>query len=162
MPIGRLEGLATRPHGLARTPLWLARGMRCGLLVHWTLPPASRLQPDFVVDGLPQALLKAQVSLRRLDRDVAEQKLDLVEFAVTPASVCRTGFRIRRTRWAGTLIRTLKPLLSSEMCGTRHVCCAIQYTPSLAVATLYGCGRKLPDRRCYASITPYEMCVRLG
>ena len=40
----------------------------------------SLLQPDLVVDGLPQPLLTAQVFLDGLHRDVAEQELDLLQF----------------------------------------------------------------------------------
>ena len=39
------------------------------------------LNADAVIDGAPDPLLAAQVSLRRLNRDVAQQKLDLLQFA---------------------------------------------------------------------------------
>jgi hypothetical protein len=43
--------------------------------------PGSLFQPDLIVDGLPQPLLAAQVSLRGLHRIVAQQELSLLQFA---------------------------------------------------------------------------------
>ncbi len=40
-----------------------------------------RLDTDSVVDGRPDSLLAAQVSLGGLDRDVTEEKLDLFQLA---------------------------------------------------------------------------------
>lgn len=46
-------------------------------------------EADLVVDGISEPLLAAEVSLRRLDADMTEQKLDLLKF---PACfVTRTG-----------------------------------------------------------------------
>ena len=42
---------------------------------------ASLLQADLIVDGLPQPLLAAQVSLRSLHRNVAQEELNLLQFA---------------------------------------------------------------------------------
>jgi len=41
---------------------------------------ASGSIPEPVVHGVPQLLLAAEVALGRLDRHVAQQELDLVEF----------------------------------------------------------------------------------
>jgi hypothetical protein len=40
-----------------------------------------RLDADPVVDGASQLLLAPEISLGGLDRDVTEQKLDLIQFA---------------------------------------------------------------------------------
>jgi hypothetical protein len=40
-----------------------------------------RLDTDPVVDGAAQLLLAPEVTLGGLDRDVTEQKLDLIQFA---------------------------------------------------------------------------------
>ncbi len=58
-----------------------------GLLFSWAGKAAggavsgSLFQPDLIVDGLPQPLLAAQVSLRGLHRNVAQQELNLLQFA---------------------------------------------------------------------------------
>lgn len=45
------------------------------------LQAALRLDSELVVDGATQPLLAAEVSFSRLNRNVAEQKLDLVKFS---------------------------------------------------------------------------------
>jgi len=40
-----------------------------------------RLDTDSIVDGRTDALFAAKISLRRLDRDVTQQKLDLLQFS---------------------------------------------------------------------------------
>src|ERR1035438_933735 len=60
------------------------------------------------------------------------------------------------------LFRIFKSLLSSEMCGIPQRCCTIHHTTRVATPTLYFCEHGMINQRCYASITPYEMCVRLG
>src|SRR5207247_10853160 len=39
------------------------------------------LAPEPIVDGTPQLLPASEIALGRLDRDVAQEELDLVEFA---------------------------------------------------------------------------------
>ena len=58
-----------------------------GLLFHWAGAAAggavsgSLFQPDLIVDCLAQPQLAAQVSLRGLHRNVAQQELNLLQFA---------------------------------------------------------------------------------
>jgi hypothetical protein len=63
----------------------IPRGISCPETRHGvasgTRGSASLLQPDLIVDGLPQPLLAAQVSLRGLHRNVAQQELNLLQFA---------------------------------------------------------------------------------
>jgi hypothetical protein len=42
-----------------------------------------RLDTDPVVDGAAQLLLAPKVTLRGLDRDATEEKLDLIQFAAS-------------------------------------------------------------------------------
>ena len=49
-----------------------------------SFPPSricSGLEPDLVVDCLAQPLLAPEVTFRRFHRDVAEEKLNLFQFA---------------------------------------------------------------------------------
>lgn len=49
------------------------------------MPPCLRLlgglDSDSIVDGVPEPLLAAQISFGRLNADVPEQKLDLLQFS---------------------------------------------------------------------------------
>ena len=60
---------------------------KSGLLFHWAGAAAggavsgSLFQPDLIVNGLPQPLLAPQISLRGLHRNVAQQELNLLQFA---------------------------------------------------------------------------------
>ena len=49
------------------------------------------LQADVIVNGIPETLLVPQVSLRRLDGDVTQQKLNLLQFAAGLMAQSRTG-----------------------------------------------------------------------
>ena len=40
-----------------------------------------RLHADVIVDRIPETLLAPEISLRRLDGDVTQEKLDLFQFA---------------------------------------------------------------------------------
>jgi len=68
------------PSGRRLTPPWSASG---GL--SFARRPLRRLgvrlDADPVVDGASQLLLAPEISLGGLDRDVTEQKLDLIQFA---------------------------------------------------------------------------------
>ena len=78
------------PFGLTapRASTWAARLRTLGGLLERTrepgcspAPPWSRLQPDLVVDRLPQPLLTPEVAFRRFHRNVPEKELDLLQFA---------------------------------------------------------------------------------
>ena len=51
----------------------------------------ARLDAQPVVYGVPKLLFAPEVTLGRLDRDVPEQKLDLVQFAAGQVAQSRTG-----------------------------------------------------------------------
>ena len=51
-------------------------------------------EPHRVVHGTPQPLLAPKVTLRRLDRDVPEEELNLIQFASGQVTESRT-----RSRW---------------------------------------------------------------
>jgi hypothetical protein len=40
-----------------------------------------RFKADRIIDCVPESLLAADVTLRRLDADMAEQKLNLIQFS---------------------------------------------------------------------------------
>jgi hypothetical protein len=44
-----------------------------------------------IVHGIPELLLASEIALRRLDGNVAEQELDLVQFAARQVAQTRTG-----------------------------------------------------------------------
>jgi hypothetical protein len=68
-------------HQQQRIPRGISRPEKRRGVTSGTRGSASLLQPDLVVDGLPQPLLAAQVSLRSLHRNVAQQELNLLQFA---------------------------------------------------------------------------------
>lgn len=45
-----------------------------------------RLDPDAIIDGIPEPLLASQVALGGLNADVAEKELDLLEFSAGSAA----------------------------------------------------------------------------
>jgi hypothetical protein len=72
-------------------------GMVCGLSGKnppaglFTDPPGSRLQPDLVVDRLPQPLLTTEVAFRRFHGNVAQQELDLLQLSACHVAQARAG-----------------------------------------------------------------------
>ena len=68
-------------HPQQRIPRGISRPEKRHGVTSGTRGSASLLQPDLIVDGLPQPLLAAQVSLRGLHRNVAQQELNLLQFA---------------------------------------------------------------------------------
>src|SRR3981081_802477 len=55
----------------------------CGRLLIQNLPPTQRFgfDSDGIIDRRPNPLLAAKVSLGRLNRDMSQQELDLLQFA---------------------------------------------------------------------------------
>ncbi len=53
--------------------------------------PSARFDANSVVHGGRNALSASQVALRRLDRDMAEKKLDLLQLATSSAAQTRAG-----------------------------------------------------------------------
>jgi hypothetical protein len=53
--------------------------------------PALRLQADVIVDGTSEPLLASEVAFGSLHRNVAQQKLDLLQFPTSGVAETRTG-----------------------------------------------------------------------
>lgn len=76
-------------------------------------PLRLRFDADFVVHSESELLLAAEVMFRRLDGDVAEEKLDLVELAAGQVTETRTGASQivgRQLIYSGSLGRSLDDL----------------------------------------------------
>ena len=66
-------------------------GQRIGFLQERRSRGRIRLQADVIVNRIPKTLLAPEVSLRRLDGDVTQQKLNLLQFAACLMAQSCTG-----------------------------------------------------------------------